>query len=142
MTRLPALLFRNEEKRLESRTCFLPFQRRIFLRVQLMDTSTKTERQGHLWPWRFYSCRSALRSSRFTEPPCQQEQQETAEMAAVGLPDSPVQVFYDPLQYGILEVAKERGRAPGGNPASDRTGILGSFHSLVLLSRQRSVLFD
>jgi len=74
------------------------------------------------------------KSGRFTEPPCQQEQHEAAEMAVVGSPDSPAQVFYDPLQYGLLEVTHERGRAPGGNPVSDRAGILGMFHRLVLLS--------
>ena len=63
-------------------------------------------------------------------------------MAAVGFPDSPAQGFYDSLHYRLLEVAKERGRAPGGNPVSDRISILGMFHRLVLLSRQRSVLFD
>jgi hypothetical protein len=63
-------------------------------------------------------------------------------MAAVGFPDSPAQVFYDSLHYRLLEVAQKRGRAPGVNSVSDRTGILGSFHRLVLLSGQRSSLFD
>jgi hypothetical protein len=74
------------------------------------------------------------RSGRFAEPPCQQEQQETAEMASIGFPDSAIQVSYDSLQYGILEVAKERGSAPGGSSVFVLAGILGSFHRLVLLS--------
>jgi hypothetical protein len=81
-------------------------------------------------------------SDRLAESPCKQEEHETAEMAAVGFLDSPAQVFYDSLHYRLLEIAHRRGRAPGGNPVSDRTGILGSFHRLVLLSGQRSCLFD
>jgi hypothetical protein len=74
------------------------------------------------------------KSGRFTEPPCQQEQHETAEMAAVGFPDSSAQVFYDSLHDRLLEVAQERGSAPGGSSVFVLAGILGSFHRLVLLS--------
>jgi len=75
-----------------------------------------------------------MRSGRFPEPPCQQEQHETAEMAAVGFPNFPIQVFYEPVHHHVLEVAKERGGAPGGSPVCDRAGILGTFHRHVLLS--------
>jgi hypothetical protein len=78
------------------------------------------------------------RSGRFTEPPCQQEQQETAEMASIGFPDSAIQVSYDSLQYGILEVVQERGRAPGGGPVFVQTGFM-KFHGLVLLSHFMSL---
>jgi hypothetical protein len=66
--------------------------------------------------------------------PGEQEQHETAEVAAAVFPDSAVQVFYDPLHYSVLDVAHERFKVTGWHPVSDRIGLGGMFHLPVLLS--------